>query len=95
MKRRFTFASCCRINNIKRKGIEGYIRMSDNGSGMSDKDKENLFTLFYRGRDEKEAKGHGFGMTLSQKIIHLHGGNIAVHSEQGKGTLFVVELPHV
>lgn len=88
MKRRFTFASCCRINNIKRKGIEGYIRMSD-------KDKENLFTLFYRGRDEKGAKGHGIGMTLSQKIIHLHGGNIAVHSEQGKGTLFVVELPHV
>lgn len=56
MKRRFTFASCYRINNIKRKGIEGYIRMSDNGSGMSDKDKENLFTLFYRGRDEKGAK---------------------------------------
>lgn len=71
------------------------VRMSDNGFGMSDKDKENLFTLFYRGRDEKVAKGHGIGMTLSQKIIHLHGGNIAVHSEQGKGTLFVVELPHV
>lgn len=71
------------------------VRMSDNGFGMSDKDKENLFTLFYRGRDEKGAKGHGIGMTLSQKIIHLHGGNIAVHSEQGKGTLFVVELPHV
>lgn len=69
--------------------------MSDNGFGMSEKDKENLFTLFYRGRDEKGAKGHGIGMTLSQKIIHLHRGNIAVHSEQGKGTLFVVELPHV
>ena len=31
--------------------------MSDNGFGMSDKDKENLFILFYRGRDEKGAKG--------------------------------------
>lgn len=34
-------------------------------------------------------------MTLSKKIVHLHGGNIAVHSEQGKGTIFVVELPHI
>ena len=62
---------------------------------MSDKDKENLFTLFYRGGDEKVAEGHGIGMTLSQKIIHLHGGHITVLSEHGKGTLFVVELPHI
>ncbi|UKI47134.1 MAG: ATP-binding protein [Phocaeicola vulgatus] len=51
--------------------------------------------LYFSSRQKKGAKGHGIGMTLSQKIIHLHGGNIAVHSEQGKGTLFVVELPHV
>lgn len=40
-------------------------------------------------------KYQGIGMTLAQKIIHLHGGNIAVHSEEGKGTIFVVRLPHV
>ena len=62
---------------------------------MSDKDKENLFTLFYRGENETLVSGHGIGMTLSKKIVHLHGGDIAVHSEQGKGTIFVVELPHI
>ena len=71
------------------------VRMSDSGVGMSDKDKENLFTLFYRGENETFVSGHGIGMTLSKKIVHLHGGNIAVHSEQGKGTIFVVELPHI
>ena len=71
------------------------VRMSDSGVGMSDKDKENLFTLFYRGDNETLVSGHGIGMTLSKKIVHLHGGNIAVHSEQGKGTIFVVELPHI
>lgn len=71
------------------------VRLSDNGWGMSDTDRENLFTLFYRGENEKTADGHGIGMTLSQKIIHLHEGNITVHSEQGKGTSFVVELPHI
>lgn len=71
------------------------IHLSDNGIGMSEIDKQNLYTLFYRGEDEKIVEGHGIGMALSQKIIRLHGGEIAVHSERGEGTTFVVKLPHV
>ena len=71
------------------------IHLSDNGIGMSEIDKQNLFTLFYRGEDEKIVEGHGIGMALSQKIIRLDGGEIAVHSERGEGTTFVVKLPHV
>lgn len=71
------------------------VRMSDNGWGMSKEDKKNIFKLFYRGENEKAADGHGIGMTLAQKIIHLHNGKIAVYSEQGRGTLFVVELKHI
>lgn len=71
------------------------VRFTDSGVGMSDLDKQHLFTLFYRGAQEMVAEGHGIGMALSQKIIHLHQGTIAVHSEQGKGTTFVVELPHI
>ena len=71
------------------------IHLSDNGIGMSEIDKQNLFNFFYRGEDEKIVEGHGIGMALSQKIIRLHGGEIAVHSERGEGTTFVVKLPHV
>lgn len=71
------------------------IRFSDNGVGMSDIDKQHLFTLFYRGEHEKDIEGHGIGMTLAQKIIHLHAGHITVHSEQGVGTTFIIELPHI
>lgn len=71
------------------------VRMSDNGIGLSEADKQNLFTLFYRGEREKMIEGHGIGMALSQKIIRLQQGNITVHSEQGRGTTFIVELPHV
>ena len=71
------------------------IRLSDDGVGMSETDKKHLFTLFYRGEQEKMAEGHGIGMILVQRIIQLHEGNIAVHSEQGRGTTFVIELPHV
>lgn len=83
------------IVQISFRGEWTVVRMSDNGFGMSDKDKQNLFTLFYRGANEKTVEGHGIGMALSQKIVHLHGGNIDVRSEQGNGTMFIVELPHV
>lgn len=71
------------------------VRLSDDGVGMSETDKQHLFTLFYRGEQEQMAEGHGIGMALARKIIQLHRGNIAVHSEQGKGTTFVIELPHI
>lgn len=71
------------------------VRFSDNGSGLSDEDKENIFTLFYRGEREKNTEGHGIGMALSQKIISLHQGMIEVSSDKGKGTTFIVEIPHI
>lgn len=71
------------------------VRLSDDGIGMSASDLQNMFTLFYRGNQDTVVEGHGIGMTLSQKIIHLHQGKISVYSEQGKGTTFVVELPHI
>ncbi len=71
------------------------VRLSDVGIGMSEKDLENLFTLFYRGEQEMVVQGYGIGMALSQKIINLHDGSIAVNSEKGRGTTFIVQLPHV
>ncbi len=71
------------------------IRMSDNGTGMTEDDKKNLFTLFYRGASGKTIEGYGIGMALAQKIINLHQGNIIVNSEYGHGTTFRIELPHI
>ncbi|MDR0893888.1 MAG: HAMP domain-containing histidine kinase [Prevotellaceae bacterium] len=71
------------------------VRLSDDGVGMSDTDKQNLFKLFYRGENSNVAAGYGIGMALTQKIITLYHGEIAVFSEQGEGTSFLVKLPHV
>lgn len=71
------------------------VRFSDNGIGISERDKERLFTLFYRGENKDIAPGHGIGMALTQKIIHLHRGEITVLSQQNEGTTFMVKLPHV
>ena len=71
------------------------IRFSDNGVGISDKDKPHLFTPFYRGDNRSYTDGHGIGMSLTQKIITLHHGKIEVNSQLGEGTTYTVELPHI
>ena len=71
------------------------VRFSDNGIGMSEKDKENLFKLFYRGDNKGNVAGYGIGMTLTYKIIQLHQGQISVFSKEGEGTTFLIQLPHI
>lgn len=71
------------------------LRFSDNGIGMTAEEIAHVFTLFYRGADSQSCEGHGIGMTLVRKIVELHRGRITVSSEPGKGTTFILELPHV
>ena len=71
------------------------VSLSDNGAGMSETDKENLFKLFYRGENKNQAQGHGIGMTLTKKILTLHKSEISVYSHQGEGTTFVVRFHHL
>ena len=38
-------------------------------------------------------RGFGLGLTISQKIAQLHGGNITVQSEPGRGTVMTLDIP--
>ena len=80
---------------ISHSGKWTVIRFSDDGIGMNETDKENLFTLFYRGEQNKDIDGHGIGMALTQKIITLHQGDISVYSKINEGTSFIIKLPHI
>ena len=71
------------------------LRFSDNGIGITEEDKNHLFTPFYRGKNKEFTQGHGIGMTLTKKIIDLHRGTLDVNSHLGEGTTFVVRIPHV
>jgi signal transduction histidine kinase len=77
-------------------GIEKIIlRFSDKGIGISEDDMKNIFTPFYRGENKTFAEGNGIGLSLTQKIITLHKGIIAVLSKEKLGTTFTVELPSI
>lgn len=74
---------------------ESILRFSDTGIGISDEDRQKLFTPFYRGNNSTYATGHGIGLALVQKIISLHKGNIEVNSKKGEGTTFIVKFEHI
>jgi PAS domain S-box-containing protein len=66
------------------------IEVEDNGVGMSDAVKANIFTPFYSTKDEG---GTGLGLAFTKRIIFLHGGDIDVESEPGKGSTIRIRLP--
>ena len=68
------------------------IKVEDSGVGMSIKDTEHAFELFYQGHSST-FRGSGLGLSLSNELINLHKGIITVKSEKGKGTTFEIRLP--
>lgn len=69
------------------------LTVKDQGDGIDQEDLEHIFQPFFRGKNSIIARGHGLGLALTQKIIHLHRGKITISSQKGKGTRVQVNLP--
>jgi len=65
---------------------------TDSGIGIQDADLPHIFSPFYRGANDRLTPGHGIGLSLTQKIVHLHSGDISVTSRQGKGSSFSIRF---
>lgn len=66
------------------------LSVQDTGNGLPPEIRDNLFTNRLVSR---KAGGTGLGTRIVKDVVDMHGGQIAVHSEEGKGTTFVVRLP--
>jgi signal transduction histidine kinase len=64
------------------------VRIADTGPGIPSQILGKIFTPFFT----TKAQGTGLGLAICYKLISQHGGNIFVDSEDGKGTVFTVEL---
>ena len=83
------------INKISDSQVWIEFKITDTGIGIP-KDKLPLvFKPFgqVKGDSERKYGGTGLGLTISQKLIDLQGGNIAVESELEKGTTFTIKIP--
>jgi signal transduction histidine kinase len=69
--------------------------VSDNGVGISPRDRRRLFTKFFRSDNPAvmEKQGTGLGLCIAKNLIELQGGQIEVESELGKGTTFWFTVP--
>ncbi len=72
-----------------------YISIQDTGVGISKKDQEKLFKPFSQldSSVSKKYEGTGLGLALAKKLVVLHGGQIWVESELGKGSTFTFTIP--
>lgn len=73
--------------NVGREYAEVEIR--DQGRGIGEEQRERMFEPFYT----TKPRATGLGLTIAQRIIHEHGGEIDLESEEGMGTKVVVRLP--
>ena len=67
-----------------------HVRVTDNGPGIPEETLPDIFNLFV---STKGAKGTGLGLTVSQKILREHGGDISVESTATHGTCFTLSFP--
>ncbi len=72
-----------------------YIKVIDTGIGIAEEDKMKLFAPFTQIDTSKSRQygGTGLGLALTQRLIELHGGEISVTSEEGKGSTFIFNIP--
>jgi PAS domain S-box-containing protein len=69
------------------------IRIQDTGSGIPEKVRARIFDPFFTTKEI--GKGTGQGLAIARSVVvDKHGGNIHFETEEGKGTTFIIRLPH-
>ena len=81
--------------HVGKSGKNVYVRVSDNGIGIPEKDLPRLFDRFYRvdKARSRESGGTGLGLSIAQEILKQHKGTIRIDSVYGEGTDVRITLP--
>ena len=69
--------------------------VTDNGIGIAEEDRKQIFTKFFRSREASKWKipGTGLGLCIARRIVEAHGGTIECESQPEEGATFRVTLP--
>lgn len=68
--------------------------VKDSGEGISPENLKRVFMPYFSTKNTGDRRrGFGLGLAIARKIVHLHGGNMVITSENGEGTTVQVDLP--
>ncbi|NAS11607.1 sensor histidine kinase [Poritiphilus flavus] len=76
------------LAGVRESGIK-YVEVQDNGPGIPAELLDEIFVPFFTTKSE----GTGIGLSLSKRLVQMHGGSLDVYSEAEHGTVFILEFP--
>jgi signal transduction histidine kinase len=79
---------------VREKDAWTEVAVSDTGVGIPKEQLPLIFERFYRVDDARTRGGAGLGLAIARQIVEAHGGRIEVSSEPGKGSTFILQIPH-
>ncbi|MDA1257778.1 MAG: HAMP domain-containing sensor histidine kinase, partial [Chloroflexi bacterium] len=92
---KFTPAGGSITVDIYDEGKSRIVRVTDTGEGISEDEKDLVFSPYYRSKnaDGRQHGGTGLGLSIARYLAELHGGALDLHSEVGVGSVFTLRLP--
>jgi signal transduction histidine kinase len=69
------------------------IQVVDTGIGIPETAQKQIFEPFWQLPGEKQKLGSGLGLSIVKQLVTMMGGDVQVHSVEGKGSTFIVTLP--
>ena len=81
--------------SLKKNKNSAVLCVADEGQGISEEDKENIFQKFYRAGNEetRRSKGTGLGLYIVKYLVEQHNGTISVKNNSPRGSVFEVNFP--
>ena len=70
------------------------IEVKDTGEGIDVQEIDLIWRRFYKSDLSRGSGQFGLGLSIVKQLVAMHGGDIRVESEKGKGTVFLIRLPH-
>lgn len=77
---------------VRKEASHTAISLFNSGSYISPEEKEKIFHRLYRGEYARKTPGSGLGLSITQQIVKIHGGDILLESTENEGTRFTILL---
>jgi PAS domain S-box-containing protein len=90
---KYSEAGTCIRFTVQPRAHDALFTVEDEGIGISQEDRQKLFTAFHRGANVGTRSGTGLGLVVVKRCVELHSGSLQIESQLAKGTTVRVRIP--